>query len=740
MIRQRWLIQGRVQGVGFRPFLYRITNELNLSGFVKNHTQGVCLEIQGTRSLLDEFKSKFHQKIPARARIDKIEYQNIEVIKEDEFRILESLEGPSFTMAASDVSPCDQCIEEMNDKYNRRYRHLFISCIDCGPRYSIIEKLPYDRERTVYKNFQMCFRCEEETLDPKNRRFHSQTNSCHDCGPQVSFLNHTGEVLDRKNPAILSALQALKLGHILAVKGVGGFQLWVDASNEEAVKRLRLRKNRPHKAFALMALDLRTVKNFAEVSMDEENLLLSLQSPIVLLQKKNKNSMAASLAPGLSTYGFMLPASPLQRQVLSDFQGVVVATSANLSEEPICRTNEEALSRLKNIADYFLLHDRDIVRALDDSMVQCVQGERQILRCARGYAPIDIDVTLSNHNEYFALGSDYKNAFASFKKQKLILFEYAADLGSHESKQNYHKRMKEQMDLVDHNPQSLKFLADQHPDFYSSLWKQNQSIDFVQHHEAHVASVLSENQNLKSAFCVSWDGTGYSKGEIWGGEFFQFKEKSLVHLGSVKKFKLLGGDQAIKNPEKILAGLVASYLGHEALDQVFDEKTAALYRQIFRKNLSCVECSSVGRIFDAVSFLLGQIDKVTFEGQAAMYLQAQAEANEHDEHYDYESKNGILDLSQAISLILKDRKTKSPAWIARAFHNTLIEALVALAQQSENENVILCGGVFQNKLLLEGTMNRLQKKNLNVFRNKLLPANDSSIAIGQIFNVLMKEI
>ncbi len=742
-------IRGAVQGVGLRPFVYRIANEFQLKGFVRNSSAGVSIEVEGIQNSLNDFLFKLQNEKPRLAIINSIDSYYLPATGYQEFKIEESsAEVEKTTLILPDFAVCDDCLKEMFNPNDRRYLYPFINCTNCGPRFSIIEKLPYDRPNTSMKNFLMCDDCRREYENPTDRRFHAQPTACPVCGPQIELWNIDGKVLAEKHSALLQAIEKIKLGFVVALKGLGGFQLIADAENLSAVQKLRERKHRDEKPFALMFPSIESIKKVCDINQEEERILLSPESPIVIVKKKNiSTQLAENVAPKNPNLGVMLPYTPLHHMLMKELNKPIIATSGNLSEEPICIDNFEALQRLKSLADYFLVHNRPIVRHVDDSIVRIIHDRQMIMRRARGFAPLPITIDCKNEDEkniaVLSVGAHLKNTVSLKVKNNIFLSQHIGDLSTEESNKAFKNVIKDFLDLYNANPEIV--VSDLHPDYLSTKYAKSicEDVKSFQHHYAHIASCRIENHFNGDSLGVSWDGTGLGfDNSIWGGEFFHSGDDKYKHIAQFKKFKLPGGETAIKEPRRVTAGLLYTLFEDDFVKanpdyfgKNFSFAELKTIQSMLEKNINCPATSSVGRLFDAVSSLLNLCHKSNFEGQAAMLLEFASDENERG-YYDFELTEKeilIIDWSLIIKNILIDLKENiSTSNIASKFHNSLVEIIFAVTKKLNYENVILSGGCFQNKYLTERVIERLESEKINVHWHQRVPPNDGGISLGQI--------
>ena len=737
-------IQGTVQGVGFRPFVYRLARQFDLNGWVLNNTGGVQIEIQGFPGSLQRFIDALQLKKPAHADIRNLNVTYLDTGDDTDFHIRKSVATESPTAyAPPDLAPCEDCLQELLDPDNRRYQYPFVNCTRCGPRFSIIEALPYDRSNTTMKMFILCDICRHEYETPADRRFHAEPNACPVCGPQLSLHDCSRRKLAERDDALQQAAKAIAEGAIVALKGVGGFQLLADAHNEQTVALLRDRKQRPAKPFAVMYPGIDAVLQDCEVSATERELLLSPARPIVLL--KTRNRLAPSVAPDNPNLGIMLPASPLHYLLMRQLQRPLIATSANLAEEPICYDNDDAFSRLGHIADLFLLHDRPIARPLDDSVLRVMDGTPVILRRARGYAPAPLFLQ-QDTPPLLATGGHLKNTVALAQGNALHISQHTGDLENLESLSAFKHAITDLTAFHQSNPVCI--LHDKHPGYASSQWAlaQPQRRLAVQHHVAHFFACMAEHRHTSPALGIIWDGSGYGDDDrLWGGEFFHWDGAgNVAHVAGLRPFPLPGAEQAIREPRRQALGLLYAMLGDQAfttdlpLWHDFNSTEIHNFERMLDRGLNTPECTSIGRLFDAVAALLGLAPRIQFEGQAAMQLEFQAQRSETAAVYPFrlnraENKT-ILDWEPMISAILTDlQKSKATTDIAAMLHNTLAAMALAVARQTGERQIFLSGGVFQNRLLTETTTTLLRDSGYQAHIHNMIPPNDGGIAAGQIY-------
>lgn len=751
--RLRLEIQGIVQGVGFRPFVYQLAQQFGLKGWVNNSTMGVTIEVEGGRSPLDLFLKKLQTELPVNARIDTLTSDYLEPVHFQEFVIHRSQLGEKTAIVLPDLATCSACLAEIFDPNNRRYHYPFTNCTHCGPRYSIIETLPYDRPLTSMVDFPMCADCQREYEDPGDRRFHAQPNACPKCGCHLAFLSNQGTIIAQREAALNHAIDALQRGEIIALKGLGGFQLLVDASSVAAVAKLRQKKQRPDKPFAVMYPDLDRLNHDCKVSALEEKLLLSPASPIILLQKKQGFSLALNVAPDNPNLGVMLPYTPLHHLLLTTLNFPVVTTSGNLSDEPICIDEQEALDRLRHIADYFLIHNRRILRPVDDSVVRVINQIPIILRRSRGYAPEPILLKQPLNQNILALGAHLKNTVAITQKDRIFVSQHIGDLSNQQTVQAMENTLKKLSQIYDFKPDIIT--CDLHPDYLSTQYAKTlaQQLNIplipVQHHQAHIYACIAEHHLELPILGVAWDGTGYGEdGTIWGGEFFSVEANHCQRIASIKPFPLLGGDQANKEPRRSALSLLLQVFGsidsipqNISILKAFSPQELNILTTMWAKKINTPLTSSIGRIFEAIASILGLGQRSSFEGQAAMALEFLIGNRKTDDHYSFTLENeqniSRINLKSMIQAIVKDVELGiEQSLISAKFHQTLVEIILKVAQKNQHKNIVLAGGCFQNKYLLERTIQRLEAENFQVYYPQRFPPNDGAIALGQIIKIV----
>ena len=843
-----------MQGVGFRPFVFRLATGLGLAGWVNNSPQGVFIEAEGPRAELEKFLLRLETEKPPRSFIQSLEASWLDPVGYMAFEIRPSETGGNKTaLVLPDIATCPDCLREIFDPQNRHHLYPFTNCTNCGPRFSIIESLPYDRANTSMKAFTMCPQCQAEYDDPRNRRFHAQPNACPVCGPHLELWEGSRVCENAESPrshergygTMLAAADAIREGKIVAVKGLGGFHLMADARNDKAVRLLRERKQREEKPFALMFPSLESVKAECEVSPLEERLLRSPEAPIVLLRKlarphpgplpqerenrspitcenttadssteveqigphkgcslspgervrvrasveQNRLPLAQSVAPNNPFLGVMLPYTPLHHLLMAELGFPVVATSGNLSDEPICTDEREALERLGGIADVFLVHNRPIVRHVDDSIVRVMLDRELVLRRARGYAPLPINVLPASRwqdkqncrqagSTILAVGAHLKNAVALSVGNQVFISQHIGDLETEQAHTAFRRVIADFEKLYEAKPDIIA--SDLHPDYLSTKFakelvaqasrpvNQTQTGGLchvgVQHHIAHVLSCMAENEIAPPALGVSWDGTGYGlDGTVWGGEFFLVTDKSVERIAHLRPFRLPDGDKAVKEPRRTALGLLYEISGDKVFEQkvrregapdggrggcaplaAFSSAELGTLKTMLAKKLNSPVTTSMGRLFDAVASLINLRQQIRFEGQAAMELEFALDGIETEDHYNLSlvtrHPSHELDWSPMVEAILADvKKGVSVGTISARFHNALAEGIVAVAKRAGQNRVVLSGGCFQNRYLTERAVRRLSAEGFRPYWHQRVPPNDGGIALGQVVAALRRK-
>lgn len=775
-VNRRIELTGVIQGVGFRPFVYQLADRYALKGFVLNSSAGVSLEIEGGEPSVEAFLKSLQYELPPLAHIDTIESSEGVYRGYTDFQILQSKsEKEKRALIPPDIATCDHCLQEMQDPTNRRYHYPFINCTDCGPRYSIIETVPYDRPFTSMRFFTMCETCRQEYTDPLNRRYHAQPIGCWECGPGLSLWDNQGSGLRVQHltfalatgvsavspqghflPPVRASARGLEIvniaaklildGNILAVKGVGGYHLVCDATNDAAVIKLRERKNRPAKPFAVMVSDLGMAKKFAEINAQEEALLSSRERPIVLVHSRysrgqvfhissqsdktqNTRPLSRFVASNLSIIGLFLPYTPLHVLLLKSLNRPLVATSANVTDEPIC-TDRESLEKLSRVYDFVLDHNREIVNGIDDSVVMVVKDQTIILRRARGYAPSSIKLPFKLPQKVLAVGANQKSTIAIGFDNEAILSPHIGDLDTIDSVAYFEKNIQTLQRIYDFTPDIV--VHDLHPSYESTKY----ALDWykyrqgVQHHYAHILGVMAEKQLMGKVLGVAFDGTGYGDDNLlWGGEFLICDTQGYERIAHFDYFKLLGGAKAIKEPKRVALSLLFECYGDEAIQlnnpatQAFAATELKAHYQAWQKNINTPLTSSVGRLFDAVASLTGVCQVMSFEGESGMLLEELYDASVQGS-YPFSIKEGRISFLEMIEKIVMEPNVNVA--VSKFFH-TLVE-IIDTSHQQYDLPLVLSGGVFQNRVLLGLLLNRIPDA---ILPNEI-PPNDGGIALGQV--------
>ncbi len=774
--RKHIFIRGVVQGVGFRPFIYNLAHSLGLGGYILNSSSGVTVEVEGPDSAIDQFLATLRASPPPLAQITEIALTEVPLQNASEFSIRESQaeQDHAFSLISPDVATCGDCWRDFSDPANRRYGYPFANCTNCGPRYTIVQDIPYDRPNTTMAHFRMCDLCQAEYDDPGNRRFHAQPNACPACGPSLvlvenrqhgagSHLPTASDFSNSQNSSLATLKKVrdlLRAGQLIAVKGLGGFLLACDAQNDAAVDLLRHRKRRSDKPFALMARDLAAAKTFCVVTEADRAALESPRRPIVILPRRRESRLSPAIAPGNDTVGVMLPYTPLHYLLFSDSPRqpsefpALVMTSGNLSEEPIVTANEEAWQRLGPVADWFLFHNRDIYMRADDSVARTFQGRERVLRRSRGYVPQPVDLGTPLH-EMLACGAELKHTFCLTKDHYAILSQHIGDLENYETLRFFEETLSNLKKLFRVEPRAVAY--DLHPNYRSTRFAQDLPIERkigVQHHHAHIASCMAENHARGKVIGVALDGTGYgADGKIWGGEFLIADLAGFERRAHLRYVPMPGGDAAVRQPWRMALSYLRDTFGSSPLPAVdflqhVPEKQVVLVDAMIARHIQTMETSSTGRLFDAVAAMVGLGSEVTFEGQAAIALESAAQpgvSQRYSFHIE-QTEPMQLDMRPMLQEIVRDLTLSKPVgYIAACFHNTIAAAILELCrrlrQQEGLTRVCLSGGVFQNMYLLNSTVKDLDRDGFQVFLHALVPPNDGGISLGQaaIANEILRQ-
>jgi hydrogenase maturation protein HypF len=746
-IRRHIDVSGIVQGVGFRPYVYRLATEHSLTGMIANTPSGVTIEVQGLRESVDDFVARLPREVPPLARITGVVTFDIPSDSDRQFRIIASRRGETVrTLISPDVAVCVDCLREVLDPGDRRYRYPFINCTNCGPRFTIVRDIPYDRPRTSMSIFRMCAACQAEYDDPLNRRFHAQPNACWKCGPRLEFWDKQGQHLENADP-ILATVDALTAGRIVAIKGLGGFHLACAATNEAAVRLLRLRKRRVEKPFAIMVPDLQAAQELCEISEAESQTLQSIQRPIVLLRRRDTSPVSSQVAPCNRYLGVFLPYTPLHHLVFAEggFKALVM-TSGNLSEEPIAIDNDEACSRLSGLADYFLVHNRDILLRCDDSVVR-VEGQRtRQLRRSRGFVPVPVFL----HKDVpaiLAVGGELKNTICLTNGKHAFLSQHVGDLENLESYKFFEEASEHLQKILEIQPKVIAY--DLHPDYLSTKWAQQAELPSigVQHHHAHIASCMAENHLEGSVIGFALDGAGYgSDGRIWGGEVLIASYEHFERAAHFEYVPMPGGAAAIHEPWRMAVSYLAHHFGRNFtemklpfLSGIPAQKLDLLLR-VLERRVNSPLTSSCGRLFDAVAALAGIRQQVNYEAQAAIELEATIEESVPGDAYRLEllpEGNGwIIGTRPLFEALIDDLARNQPvSKISRKFHDGLIEVFGRIAgllrEHTSLNRICLSGGTFHNVYLHENLNQRLASQRFEIFKHSEVPPGDGGLSLGQ---------
>jgi hydrogenase maturation protein HypF len=747
-VRKGIEVAGIVQGVGFRPYVYRLSRELGLAGLISNTAAGVAIEVEGPAAAVETFLHRLPRELPPLARITSLAVRDLPCDHDAEFRILPSRLGEeSRALISPDVALCDDCLRELFDPADRRYRYPFINCTNCGPRFTIVREIPYDRPRTSMAVFPMCPACQREYDDPGNRRFHAQPNACWDCGPRVELWGAQGKRIETAEPIVEAAAQ-LASGAVVAVKGLGGFHLAADATNAAAVETLRERKRRVGKPFAIMVRDLASLEESCEVDDFARGLLLGPERPIVLLLKERRSPIAEAVAPDLRELGVFLPYTPLHHLLFAEGEFLaLVMTSGNLSEEPIAIDNSEAVARLSGLADFFLAHNRDILRRADDSVVRASGGRVRQLRRSRGYVPVPVFLS-EELPRVLAVGGELKNTICLTKGRHAFLSQHIGDLENLESHRFFAEAIEHLERVLEIEPQVIAF--DLHPDYFSTRWALAQKgIERVgvQHHHAHIASCMAENHLEGKVIGIALDGTGYGADEnVWGGEVLLADYASFERAAHFAYVRMPGGAAAIHEPWRMAVSYLFQHFGDGFWNlpitfiKQLDRRGAEILLKMVERGVNSPLTSSCGRLFDAVAALAGIRQRVTYEAQAAIELEAAIATGNDGSAYPLElSPDGagwLIDTKPMFEALVSDlRRGESASLISCRFHNALIEIFVHLAillrDRTGLERACLSGGTFQNVYLHEGLGTRLRAAGFEVFTHSEVPAGDGGLSLGQ---------
>lgn len=736
--------------MGFRPFIVRLARQYEQNGWITNTSEGVAIAIEGLFDQQQEFLFSLNNNLPPLAEIRSLSVTQQALQNFADFQIKDSIsDGKRSTFVLPDMAICPDCTDDIFNPASRYYHYPFTSCCHCGPRYSIMIRQPYDRQQTSMLDFTICHDCETDYQSIDNRRFHAQTIACPNCGPQIKLLDPGGQVLAESRAALSAAINALQSGKIVAIKSIGGYQLLADATHQQAIERLRQRKNRPHKPFALMVSDLAAAQQICCVNEMEQVALASPAAPIVLLKRRetpnlgNNQSTVFLLAPGVAPdsnlLGVMLAYTPLHHLLLHDLGFPVVATSGNIHNEPICFEDQQALTRLGKVADCFLIHNRPILRPVDDSIVRLINGKITVLRRARGYTPLPVSLKTALPST-LAVGGQQKNTIAINQDEHIILSQHLGDLDSEASRQQFQATISDLKHFFQIIPTGI--IHDLHAGYSSSQLASHlgQTLEPVQHHYAHALSCLAEHGLEPPVLGIVWDGSGLGDDNtLWGGEFLRITRSGFERFAHFRTFSLPGGVKAIQEPRRAALGLrheISPGNEFENRNLPFTSLEQTLLSQALNKSINCPRTSSLGRLFDGVASLLGLCHINHYEGQAAMMLESLADSVTSDAQYDYQllsAKPVIIDWQPMLEQLQDDIANSSPALIAMKFHNTLADIIRVIAIQAELETIVLSGGCFQNALLVEKAVSKLKTAGFDVYCHEKIPPNDGGLALGQLY-------
>lgn len=750
VFRYQILINGIVQGVGFRPHIFRLAKKHNLQGYVINTTKGVQIEVEGERSEMNKFINELKNgNLPSLSKVYSIIVKELELQGYTSFTIKESIaDEEKITLISPDIGICEDCLRELFDPNDRRYKYPFINCTNCGPRYSIIKQLPYDRVNTTMAEFKMCDDCQKEYDEPFDRRFHAQPNACFKCGPNVKLV-YKDEIVGESIRAIKQTIKLLEDGNIVAIKGIGGFHIAVDASNDETVKRLREKKGREEKPFAIMVKDEANVGEICYMREMDKHFLLMSQRPIVLLKRKNSNLISENVAPNNKYFGVFLPYTPLHYLIMEGKYPALVMTSANISDEPICKDNEEAFLRLAGIADYFLIHNREIYQRCDDSVIAIIRDMPLVIRRSRGYSPEPVILPFQIP-PVVATGAHLKNTICLAFNDKAFISQHIGDLETYENYEFFIESIQHLKSIFSVEPEAI--ICDMHPAYLSTMYAEQQGLPLIkiQHHEAHIASCMAENHLADEVIGISFDGTGYGKdGKIWGSEFFVGKPNNFMRVAHFDYVDMVGGNLAAKEPYRMTIAYLCKYFSSEWLKEPLEfinavgkKRIEGIIRMIDNK-INCWQTCGCGRLFDAVSSLVNLRMVNRYEGQAP--IEFEMSIDDDFESYDYYSfdikkDNNCYVISfypLFIELIEDLVKGIAKGLVSVKFHNTIVKIVVdmcnILSKRYRLKRVVLSGGCFQNRYLVEKIVMLLKERGYEVYYHQQLPPNDGGISLGQVY-------
>lgn len=738
-------VKGVVQGVGFRPFIYNLALRYNIKGWVNNDDKGVNILIYSSLENCQIFLEELKKNPPKLSHVTDIKIE--EIISKEEYKTFEIKQSQTSNNKSTIISPdmgiCDDCIKDINDMSNFRYNYSLTNCTNCGPRYSIIKTVPYDRVNTSMASFELCEDCKNEYENPTNRRYHAQPVACGKCGPNVTLYNKNNEVLFSGIKAIEEVAELINKGSIVAIKGIGGFHLICDAKNSKTIEELRIRKNRLNKPFAVMFKDIKDIKNYTILTSKEEEVLNSKNKPIVLVKKREDSKLSQLIAPNINHIGCFIAYTPLHHLLFRYLNNPIVATSANLKGEPIIISKDEILGKLSNIVDFVLDYNREILNASDDSVIQIVKNDITKIRNARGYAPTALNFENKSKKKILSLGANQKSTISIYFENNLILSPYIADLNSLKSMEYFERTIETFKRFYDFEPELI--VCDKHPNYESTkfalkLKEINPNIELIQiqHHYAHVLSVMAEYKLDKDVLAFIFDGTGYGDdGNIWGGEVFVASKKEYKRVNHFKYFRLLGGEKAVLEPKRVALSLLFDTF---SLDEIltleipcvkaFKESEIKMLYTMWQKALNSPLTSSVGRLFDALASFADISHIQSYEGETGLLIEQNYDKT-ITQSYAYEIIENRIDLTPMIKEIVLEKDKKQ---ICSKFINTLVQIILDISNLHKDLPIVLGGGVFQNKTVLEILIDKFQEQGREFYFNKTIPLNDGGISVGQIYH------
>ncbi len=744
-MRLRLRITGLVQGVGFRPFVYRLAREIGLNGYVRNNTTGILIEAEGEKNRLDEFLLRVEGEKPPISRIYSLQYSFLEEKGFRGFEIADSDEyGEISVSILPDIATCDECLKEICSPSDRRFDYPFTNCTNCGPRFTIIERLPYDRKNTSMKVFRMCKECKTEYDNPADRRFHAQPNACHKCGPYLSLYDMNGPLISERGEAIEKTVELLEKGATVAIKGLGGFHLFCDAINDNAVRRLRERKYREEKPVAVMFPDIEMIREETYLNKLEERAICSIERPIVIVKKKERTSLSEYVSPNNSTVGVFIPYTPLHHLLLQRLKKPVIATSANRTDEPIVKDEDDAFRRLNGIADFILTHNRPIVRRCDDSVVRIISERQTSLRRSRGFSPLPVIMPFRLKGHILGLGAHMNNTVALGIDNKVYLSQHIGDLDTPLAMEFFEDTINDMLRLFDVKPDVV--VSDLHPGYYSTRYGERhfpQRLIKVQHHFSHLLSCMIENETPEEEKVIgfSFDGTGYGFDKsVWGGEVIIASYRGFERFYHLKPYRLPGGEKAIKEPYRTALSLLYETFGDDMPDFAIphlDKKERSFMLHMIKRGINSPFTTSMGRLFDGISSIIGIRHRTSYHAQAAIELEQLSLRSDTEDVYPFVIEDNIIDWRPIIKGIVRstDSGIKREE-IARRFHNTIIEIILSISETLRKKRglkiVALSGGVFQNTILTECTYYKLKERGFIPIIHQIVPPNDGGISLGQV--------